>query len=357
VGVVPAGWDNVVVTSHFKVYVPDTARLDPRFFRLLLQTREFKAWLWANRSGADGRTEVKLNVFEALEIPLPPLAEQTALCNAYNDALTRAVLLEQEAKAIEDAGLRVFEDALGMATPPPVPDRPLVIARFRDMDRWTPEAVLASGCGHTPGPPRFPTAKLRALIAGIEVGWSPKCLERSASEEEWGVLKLSAITTGTFDPTANKALSPKFAPRPGIEVKAGDVLITRGSGIARLVGATVLVGSAVRSRLMVCDLIFRVRFLGDTPIVPGYLVRVLRTTDLRRQIEERRTGAPPMMQKITKSALLDLDVPIPDIGTQRAFVRGLEKTAIAAGEKRTEAATLRQSAWSAFEAALFGPAT
>ncbi|MBK5965798.1 hypothetical protein CCR95_17360 [Thiocystis minor] len=87
VGVLSEGWENVVVTSHFKVYTPDTRRLDPRFFRMLLQTKDFKDWLWANRSGADGRTEVKLDVFEVLEIPLPPLTEQTALCDGYAAAL------------------------------------------------------------------------------------------------------------------------------------------------------------------------------------------------------------------------------------------------------------------------------
>ncbi len=52
-----------------------------------MQTSEFKRWLWANRSGADGRTEVKIPVFEDLEIPLPYLAEQRAIVAAYDAAV------------------------------------------------------------------------------------------------------------------------------------------------------------------------------------------------------------------------------------------------------------------------------
>ena len=57
------------MTNHFAVYEPDLTRVEPRYLRYLVQTDEFKKWLWANRSGADGRTEVKLSVFEDLQIP------------------------------------------------------------------------------------------------------------------------------------------------------------------------------------------------------------------------------------------------------------------------------------------------
>ena len=86
VGILPAGWLNVVVTTHFAVYEPDTTRVYPLYLRYLVQTAQFKRWLWANRSGADGRTEVKLRVFEDLEIPLPDLSEQQAIVAAYDGA-------------------------------------------------------------------------------------------------------------------------------------------------------------------------------------------------------------------------------------------------------------------------------
>lgn len=252
VGVLAEGWNNVVVTSHFKVYSPDTVQLDPRYFRMLLQTQDFKNWLWANRSGADGRTEVKLDVFEALDIPLPPVAEQTALCDAYSKALTRAAQLEQEADAIERAGWHAFEDALGVAPPPPLPDRPVFVARFKDVERWSHESILRTS---TTGPgyaPSWPMTRLGDVIADLENGWSPKCHDHPARGGAWGVLKLGAVSFGIFDETQNKELPERLKPRSSYEVKLGDVLISRAN-VVRYVGACVYV-EMTRPQLMLCGL-------------------------------------------------------------------------------------------------------
>ena len=62
------------------------------------------------------RTEVKIDVFEMLEIPLPTIRRAgPRFVLAYSTALDHAARLEQEAQAIEDAGLRAFEAALGVS--------------------------------------------------------------------------------------------------------------------------------------------------------------------------------------------------------------------------------------------------
>ncbi|NTV51251.1 MAG: hypothetical protein HGA69_00235 [Desulfobulbaceae bacterium] len=76
VAIIPNGWGKVVVTNHFAVYEPDLEKLDPRYFHLLIQATFFKEHLWRNKVGAEGRKEVKLDFFEALEVPIPPLPIQ-----------------------------------------------------------------------------------------------------------------------------------------------------------------------------------------------------------------------------------------------------------------------------------------
>lgn len=41
----------------------------------------------------------------------------------------------------------------------------------------------------------WPQPALGDLLSGIESGWSPVCLDRPAEAEEWGVLKLGAVTS------------------------------------------------------------------------------------------------------------------------------------------------------------------
>jgi type I restriction enzyme S subunit len=132
VGVLPVGWSNAVVTNHFAVYEPDITRVEPRYLRYLVQTDEFKKWLWANRSGADGRTEVKLPVFEDLEIPLPEKPDQVAIVDAYESAMVEAAGKEKAADAAEAKATSDFESALGFAPSVPLPDRPIFVASFKD---------------------------------------------------------------------------------------------------------------------------------------------------------------------------------------------------------------------------------
>ncbi len=58
-------------------------------------------------------------------------------------------------------------------------------------------------------------------------GWSPQCLREKRSNGQWGVLKVSAVTWGKFNPDENKALPSDKEPRPECEVKAGDFLLSR----------------------------------------------------------------------------------------------------------------------------------
>lgn len=353
VGVLNDNIQEAVVTSHFAVYTPIAESLRPEYLKLLIQTAAFKRWLKAARSGADGRTEVKLELFEDLNIPLPPPDEQRALVAAYDAAQSVAAALETEAAKAEADGLGVFEAALGLVPPTPLPDVPRFIARFSAMDRWSHEAVLRRltvGGGDTG---KHPVVRLGDVIADLENGWSPKCLIRPAKAEEWGVLKLGAVSFGAFDPNENKALPPSLKPRPRLEVKPGDMLISRAN-VVRLVGATAYV-EAVRPRLLLCDKIFRVVPLADSLVDLTFIAQVLRIPAVRWQIESELTGTSPTMKNISKPALLSVTFPLPiDIAEQRSLIAALEKARAGAAALRQQAAAKRKYAWASFEAAIYG---
>ncbi len=352
VGVLEDGWDNAVVTTHFKVYEPDLTRLDPTYFRMLLQTGEFKRWLWANRSGADGRTEVKLDVFEELEIPLPPLPEQQAIVAAWRAALDHAAALEKDAAETEAKAAAAFESALGFAPPTPLPDRPVFVANFKDIERWSHEGILRRLVdGDTNHASPWPMVKLADVISDLENGWSPNCLSRPAESDEWGVLKLGAVSFGMFNEMENKALPKHLKPRPELEVKAGQILISRAN-VTRLVGAISMIG-ATRDKLMLCDKIFRVVPMDPAPVDPVFLTEVLRLPDLRRQIESKLTGTSPTMKNISKPALLGLTFPLPPVPEQQKMVQALTDARASGVQKREDAAKARAKAWTDFETAVY----
>jgi type I restriction enzyme S subunit len=313
VGVLPEGWDNAVVTSHFKVYTPDLTQLDPRYFRMLLQTHDFKKWLWANRSGADGRTEVKLDVFEALAIPLPPLARQQELCDAYTDALTRAAQLEQEAEAIEQAAWRDFEAALGVAPPPPLPDRPVFVARFKDVERWSHEGILRS-LDRTPttsgSVSMIPLGQLGKVSYGIQ-----KCPANRPAVHARPYLRVANVQRGVLDLREIKYINVPDDEMPKLRLEVGDVLLCEGNS-PDLVGR----GAIWRH--------------GQA----YFRSKAKRTTNLA---------------SINSKEVAGLPVPALSIDQQQDVLDALHAQVQAAQTKRLEATTLRQSAWAAFESALF----
>jgi len=142
---------------------------------------------------------------------MPPIAEQTALCEDYANALDQAAKLEQEAQAIEESGLRAFEDALGVAPSIALPDRPVFVARFKDIERWSHDGALrAEVQTKNTAPSVWPYKRLGDEVADLENGWSPKCHDYPAHEGKWGVLKVGSVSFGTFDENQNKELPEKL---------------------------------------------------------------------------------------------------------------------------------------------------
>ena len=210
----PATIAKAVVTTEFSVFVGNPEKLDSSFAQRVLRTSEFLKALRAKVTGTSGRKRITPEAFLDLRVPLPPLSEQRAIVAAYDAAMAGAAAKERAADALEAGAMADFEAALGFAAPLPPPDRPVFVASFKDFDRWSHEGVLRRIAGEAPAATDWPMVQLREVIADLENGWSPKCLDRSAEADEWGVLKLGAVSFGNFDENQNKA--PAAAPKAAV---------------------------------------------------------------------------------------------------------------------------------------------
>ena len=352
--VIGSGLDHVAVSPEYPVYTPNCDQIDPAYLALVLRTPDFLAQLVASASGNTTKRRIRPEFFESRHIPLPPPNVQRTIVAAHRAGMDRAAELKRKADETETQAMMAFEAALGFTPSAPLPDRPVLVASFKDLDRWSHEGVLRRTVeGDTANTSSYPTVQLRDVIADLVVGWSPRCLNRPAHRNEWGVLKLSAVTSGRLKPSENKALPSSAERRPELELRRGDVLITRGSGVTRLVGATTFVADEPPGKLMICDLIFRAAFREASEIDPAFLAAALATSDLRSQIEDRRTGAAPMMQKITKSALMALRFPLPPKNEQVAMTTVLAESRAKAANLREQARNARARAWADFEAVVY----
>jgi type I restriction enzyme S subunit len=339
IGMLPPTIAKAVVTTEFPVFVGIPEKLDSGFVQRVLRTGGFLTALRSRATGTSGRKRITPEAFLDLRVPLPSLDEQRAIVADYYDAVAEAAAKERAADEAEAEAMADFEAALGFAPPVPLPDRPVFVASFKSFDRWSHEGVLRDIIGEATAATDWPMAELRQVIADLENGWSPKCLDRPAEAQEWGVLKLGAVSFGSYNESENKALPAHLNPRPALEVQDGQVLISRAN-ITRLVGATALIRQT-RPMLMLCDKIFRVIWRDPSPVLPEFVTEVLRIKEVRRRIEAKLTGTSPTMKNISKRALLSLTFPLPPAEDQRTLIDALETARESAKGLRAEAVEIR----------------
>lgn len=161
---------------------------------------------------------------------------------------------------------------------------------------------------------------LRRLLVGIEQGWSPVAEERVAEENEWAVLKLSAVKRGRFIPNECKALPQNVEPDARLEIRQGDVLLTRAN-TPELVGDACFVGSTIPKR-MLSDLIYRLRPHG----VDGrFLVYALLGDFTRGQITADARGSSQSMVKVSQGHIRSWTIMLPDEREQRRVADYLDQ--------------------------------
>ena len=170
--------------------------------------------------------------------------------------------------------------------------------------------------------------ELGEILSSIDSGTSPVAEDRSARPDEWGVLKVSAVTSQTFIESENKALMAS-APVVRNEVRAGDVLFTR-KNTPNLVAAVAIVRTT-RPRLLIPDLVFRLNIADRERLHPEYLQAVLSNPAKRSSIQRLSGGSAASMSNISKAKLAKVKIPVPAFSLQQTFA-----TRIAAVERLKE---------------------
>lgn len=123
-GIVPAHLEGAVVTNDFPLFNIDDGRLLPAYFRWLSGTQGFVELCLLASEGTTNRVRLKEDRFLALEIPLPPLAEQHRIVARIEELAAQiheARALRQQAAAEADALIdrarsRAFEKAAANGT-------------------------------------------------------------------------------------------------------------------------------------------------------------------------------------------------------------------------------------------------
>jgi type I restriction enzyme S subunit len=322
IGWIPSEHDGAYISPAYVVFSVDKKVVLPEMFWFILKAAFFNQTLRAATAGSV-RMNLTYPLLETLKIPTPPLSVQqkiVAYWEKENEKSRADIVAAQKISANIPS---LFASLLGLPPMKSAHSKRAFVTSWSDIDRWGVKLSRELSCQPDLTKSPYPIVSLSDVIADLQNGWSPKCLTRPAESEEWGVLKVGAVSFGWFDEKQNKALPSNLKPREQYEVKAGDLVVSRAN-ITQYVGACALV-KEVRPKLMLCDKLFRVIWKDDSAVLSKYLDEVLKTHHLRWQIENNLTGASPTMKNISKPALMALQFPLPPLDVQKEIVSELSK--------------------------------
>lgn len=276
------------------------ADVDSRWVLYSMQRPEVRRWADEHRHGV-GRPRLGLGVIRQIPVPLPPLDLQLRIVDFLEDHLSRLDAAEN-----------------------------YLTASRRRLDALERSALDAHFGG--------PDVPLSDLIEDISAGKSFGGANAPARDDEWGIIKVSAMTWGEFDPAENKAVISAKRVDPRFEIRAGDLLVSRAN-TSEYVGASVLVRS-VRPHLLLSDKSLRVT--PRTKVDAEWLWRALQAPSARRQISALATGTKDSMRNISQAALKRVLLPNVSIDDQLAALKSFNEVAEATVLLRREVATSAQ---------------
>ena len=155
----------------------------------------------------------------------------------------------------------------------------------------------------------------------LDAGKSPNCQKKPVKADEWGVITTTSIQLGFFDDAQNKILPETFAVKESMQVRVGDILITR-AGPTNRTGVACLVEKC-RYKLILSDKTLRIN-MTDQYMYKNYVVMVLNSPQIRRLIIGLMSGMDKQPVTISQDKYKTLLIPLPPLTEQKRIVAKLE---------------------------------
>jgi|CXWL01.1.fsa_nt_gi type I restriction enzyme S subunit len=269
--------------------------LNPKYVRLILDSPIlFNSF--SRKSRGVGIYNLSLNDIKELIIPIPPLKEQKRIVTKIEELFSIIDSTKQLLISIKNQ-LKQYRNSL--------------------LNECIEGTIFYDNIS-------CPKKPIGELIESIGQGWSPKCENyASFNENDWAVMKTTAIQPLKFDYDQNKKLPDTLEPRNQLELKKGDLLITRAGPRTR-VGIACLI-KKTRKRLLLCDKAYRIRCKKNL-VEPAFLEILLNTPHITKEINDLKTGISDSGVNITQDRFSHISIPCPPLNEQKRIVEKIEES-------------------------------
>lgn len=233
-------------------------------------------------------------------VPVPPLPEQQRIVNRIESLFAKLDEAKQKAQdELENFGTR----------------KAAILHKA-----FTGELTAQWRKEHGVGMESWDRLQWGNFIVSIEAGKNWSAEGRPPRADEFGVVKVSAVTWGEFNEVESKTCTVEEQWNENVQIHEGDFLFSRANTL-QLVGNCVIVKSISR-RLMLSDKILRFKF--DKRVIPEYVLHFTRSNLYRNQIEQLASGNQDGMRNVSQKNMKLVEFPIPKLEEQAEIVRLLD---------------------------------
>ncbi len=279
---------------------PYSDAISNQFFFYYMLSAYFQEMLDQQKTGSTvgGIKAEKLKLFP---VPVPPFPEQLRIVDRIESLFAKLDEAKEKAQAVVDG----FENRKAAILHKAFTGE--LTAEWRERNHYERN--------------EWRTVPWHDLIDRIEAGKNWNALGRPPVEDEFGVVKVSAVTWGEFDELESKTCEQRSQWNEKVQIKTGDFLFSRANTI-QLVGNCVIV-KQINKRLMLSDKILRI--IHNTSVEPTYVLFYTRTDLYRKQIEQLASGNQDGMRNVSQKNMGQVRIPIPCREEQKEIAQIITK--------------------------------
>ncbi|WP_045876711.1 restriction endonuclease subunit S [Pseudofrankia sp. DC12] len=284
---VPELTDRTTFGGFISTLRADASKVHPRYLYHWFGSSDIQATV---RSFGRQTTNISnLDVQRCLDLvlPLPPLDEQARIADLLDKVNALWTRRREAIGRLDELSQSIFIDMFGDVV---VNDR-----------GWS-------------------NAEVSDVVKRFEGGKSFVADDAADPDAEFRVLKISAVTSGLFNPDENKAAPPGYVPPRHHFVRTGDLLFSRAN-TAELVGATALVEGDVPDNLLLPDKLWRFVWRSPRAANPAFVHQMFRQPRFRFEIGSRATGTSASMKNISQPKVLSIGFGLPPLELQDEFAQ------------------------------------
>jgi type I restriction enzyme S subunit len=284
-GIAPREVDGCVLSGAFVVYEVDVAKLEPSYLDWYFKQRAVWEKIGSRSTGTNvRRRSLHPSVFEAFEMPLPPIGEQRRVVRRIENLAARSRRAQQHAEKVKSSTTA------------------LASARTH--------AVFASLECST-----LPLAELADIRGGMQ---------RTPSREP-GNNPVRYLTVAHVHRDKVSTDDPRYFEVSSSELEryrllSGDVLIIEGNGSATEIGRAAMFNGEI-DPCVHQNHVIRVR--PDAGLITSTFLNAYLNSPLGREEVQRRSRTTSGLRSLSVGRIKQIEVPVPSLDDQARVVQGL----------------------------------